>query len=303
MITKKILKRLRVASGEKVRLKDYSPSWAAIPELSALDSEGVEQQAREVLARNVEELEASQELLWANDVWSVLVILQAMDTAGKDSVIKHVMSGLNPQGCHVVGFKRPSEEELDHNFLWRYMKALPERGKIGIFNRSHYEEVLVVRVRGEVLERQRLPPGKRDQRFWKQRYDDINRFERHLVRNGTVVLKFFLHISQEEQRRRLLQRLKNPRKQWKFEVGDLAERARWDDYMEAYEDALSATSTRWAPWHVIPADHKWTARALVGALLAHALSKLALKTPSVAESDLKAFVTARRQLEREARER
>ncbi|HEX9893502.1 MAG TPA: hypothetical protein VGA78_06240, partial [Gemmatimonadales bacterium] len=182
-------------------------------------------------------------------------------------------------------------------------KALPERGKIGIFNRSHYEEVLVVRVRGEVLERQRLPPGKRDQRFWKQRYDDINRFERHLVRNGTVVLKFFLHISQEEQRRRLLQRLKNPRKQWKFEVGDLAERARWDDYMEAYEDALSATSTRWAPWHVIPADHKWTARALVGALLAHALSKLALKTPSVAESDLKAFVKARRQLEREARER
>jgi PPK2 family polyphosphate:nucleotide phosphotransferase len=299
MLSKKTLDRLRVPRGESIRLKDYDPHWAAIPELADLDEEDVEQRARAALKENLDQLAEAQELLWANDVWSVLVVLQAMDTAGKDSVIKHVMSGINPQGSQVFSFKRPSEEELDHNFLWRYTRGLPERGRIGIFNRSYYEEVLVVKVRPEILERQRLPPGKRDQGFWDSRYDDINRFEKHLVRNGTVILKFFLHISREEQRQRLLARLENPKKHWKFQVGDLAERALWDRYMKAYEDAISATSTRWAPWHIIPANHKWVARALVGAVLSRAIQKLDLQPPAVSQQERQAFAQARRQLEDE----
>lgn len=299
MLSKKTLDRLRVPRGIPIRLKDYDPRWAAIPELADLDEEDVEQRAREALKQNLDELAEAQELLWANDVWSVLVVLQAMDTAGKDSVIKHVMSGINPQGCQVFSYKRPSEEELDHNFLWRYTSGLPERGRIGIFNRSYYEEVLVVKVRPEILERQRLPPGKRDRKFWDQRYDDINRFEKHLVRNGTVILKFFLHISREEQRQRLLARLENPKKHWKFQVGDLAERALWDRYMKAYEAAISATSTRWAPWHIIPANHKWVARALVGAVLSRAIRKLDLQPPAVSPQERQAFAEARRQLEDE----
>ncbi|HET9512672.1 MAG TPA: polyphosphate kinase 2 family protein [Gemmatimonadales bacterium] len=299
MLSQKTLDRLRVPRGIPIRLKDYDPRWAAIPELADLDEEDVEQRAREALKQNLDELAEAQELLWANDVWSVLVVLQAMDTAGKDSVIKHVMSGINPQGCQVFSYKRPSEEELDHNFLWRYTSGLPERGRIGIFNRSYYEEVLVVKVRPEILERQRLPPGKRDRKFWDQRYDDINRFEKHLVRNGTVILKFFLHISREEQRQRLLARLENPKKHWKFQVGDLAERALWDRYMKAYEAAISATSTRWAPWHIIPANHKWVARALVGAVLSRAIRKLDLQPPAVSPQERQAFAEARRQLEDE----
>lgn len=302
MLSKKTLDRLRVPRGIPIRLKDYDPRWAAIPELADLDEEDVEQRAREALKQNLDELAEAQELLWANDVWSVLVVLQAMDTAGKDSVIKHVMSGINPQGCQVFSYKRPSEEELDHNFLWRYTSGLPERGRIGIFNRSYYEEVLVVKVRPEILERQRLPPGQRDRKFWDQRYDDINRFEKHLVRNGTVILKFFLHISREEQRQRLLARLENPKKHWKFQVGDLAERALWDRYMKAYEAAISVTSTRWAPWHIIPANHKWVARALVGAVLSRAIRKLDLQPPAVSPQERQAFGEARRQLEDEGKD-
>jgi PPK2 family polyphosphate:nucleotide phosphotransferase len=303
MLSKQTLDRLRVPRGIPIRLKDYDPRWAAIPELADLDEEDVEQRAREALKQNLDELAEAQELLWANDVWSVLVVLQAMDTAGKDSVIKHVMSGINPQGCQVFSYKRPSEEELDHNFLWRYTSGLPERGRIGIFNRSYYEEVLVVKVRPEILERQRLPPGKRDRKFWDQRHDDINRFEKHLVRNGTVILKFFLHISREEQRQRLLARLENPKKHWKFQVGDLAERALWDRYMKAYEGAISATSTRWAPWHIIPANHKWVARALVGAVLSRAIRKLDLQPPAVSPQERQAFAEARRQLEDEGKDK
>ena len=240
-------------------------------------------------------------MLWANDVWSVLVILQAMDTAGKDGIIKHVMSGVNPQGCQIVSFKRPSEEELDHTFLWRCVKALPERGRIGIFNRSYYEEALVVRVHPEILERQRLPPGKRGTKFWAERFDDINRLERHLVRNGTVVLKFFLHISKEEQRQRLLARLKDPGKRWKFELADLGEREYWDQYTEAYEEAIAATSTRWAPWYVIPANHKWPARATVASILTSAITKLNLKSPQVRPDQLNEFKMAQRKLEHERR--
>lgn len=299
MLTKSILKRLRVPAGQEIQLADYETSGTALPDLDGLDEELLKERAEEALDRNRKELQEAQELLWANDVWSVLLVFQAMDTAGKDSAIKHVMSGLNPQGCQVTVFKRPSEEELDHNFLWRISKALPERGRIGIFNRSHYEEVLVVRVRDDVLSRQRLPDGKRGKKFWRDRYQDINTFERHLVRNGTVIIKFFLHLSKEEQRRRLLARLENPHKHWKFEVGDLAERARWDDYMRAYEAAISATSTRWAPWYVIPADHKWICRALVGEILLRTLRKLALRVPSVPEDELKQFAAAKAELEKE----
>jgi PPK2 family polyphosphate:nucleotide phosphotransferase len=219
-----------------------------------------------------------------------------MDAAGKDSVIKHVMSGLNPQGTEVFAFKRPSDEELDHDYLWRTVKALPERGRIGIFNRSYYEEVLVVRVHPEVLGRQKLPPALVTSHIWKERYEDINAFERYLARNGTVVRKFFLHVSKDEQRQRLLQRLDEPAKNWKFEVADLDERDRWDDYMHAYEQALSKTSTKLAPWFVIPADHKWLTRAVVAELIVDTLERLDLHYPKVSKGHLEALTEARKRL-------
>jgi PPK2 family polyphosphate:nucleotide phosphotransferase len=203
---------------------------------------------------------------------------------------------VNPQGCQVFAFKKPSDEELDHNFLWRYMRALPERGRIGIFNRSYYEDVLVVKVHPELLEKQKLPPGKRDESFWKKRYDDINRFERHLVRSGTVILKFFLNVSKGEQKRRFLERLENPEKHWKFSAADLAERDHWDAYRRAFEDCFSATSTKWAPWHIIPADYKWAARALVAGLVTRAVRDLDLETPPLTPERKKALAQARRKL-------
>jgi PPK2 family polyphosphate:nucleotide phosphotransferase len=299
VLRKKVIKALRVAPGKKFRLADRDPDLAMIPELEAMDRDDIESASKEFLDQNLKELAEAQERLWANDVWSVLVVLQAMDTAGKDGIIKHVMSGINPQGCQVVSFKRPSDEELDHTFLWRCMKALPERGRIGIFNRSYYEEVLVVRVHEELLERQKLPPGKRGRQFWEERFDDINRFERHLVRNGTLILKFFLHISKEEQRQRLLARLENPEKHWKFELADLKERGFWDEYVDAYSQAIAATSTRLAPWYVVPSNHKWPARALVASILTSAITKLDLGMPTVPPGELKQFGAARRQLERE----
>ncbi len=301
MLRKKLIKALRVAPGRKFILAERSTDRILIPELESLDRDEAEAAAKDFLRENLDELAEAQERLWANDVWSVLVVLQAMDTAGKDGIIKHVMSGINPQGCQVVSFKRPSEEELDHTFLWRCMKALPERGRIGIFNRSYYEEVLVVRVHPEILAGQKLPPGKRGGRFWEERFDDINRFERHLVRNGTLILKFFLHLSREEQRKRLLDRLKNPDKHWKFELADLKERGLWGEYTEAYEEAIRATSTRWAPWYVVPADHKWPARALVAAVLTSIIARLKLPPPGVAPEERKQFAAARRQLEAEGR--
>ena len=301
MLGKKALKRLRVAPGEKFKLADRDPGQVVIPELEDLDKDGLEAASRRFLKENLDELAEAQETLWANDVWSILIVLQAMDTAGKDGLIKHVMSGINPQGCKVTSFKRPSDEELDHTFLWRCMKALPERGQIGIFNRSYYEEVLVVRVHPEILTRQRLPDGKRGRDFWEERFDDINRFERHLVRNGTLVLKFFLHISKEEQRKRLLARLENPDKHWKFELADLGERKLWDDYLAAYEEAIAATSTRWAPWYVIPADHKWPARATVASILTSTITRLKLESPEVPVGELRRFAAARRELIREGK--
>jgi PPK2 family polyphosphate:nucleotide phosphotransferase len=299
MINPKLIKLFQVAPGEKVRLKQRDTGWAQTSELKELGKDVVKGRAETILAENLKQLTEAQELLYANDVYSVLMILQAMDAAGKDGTIKHVMSGVNPQGCQVFSFKKPSDEELDHNFLWRYMKALPERGRIGIFNRSYYEEVLVVKVHPDLLERQKLLPGKRGKSFWQERYDDINRFERHLSRNGTVILKFFLHISKNEQKKRFLERLENPEKHWKFSASDIAERAFWKDYMEAFEEALSATSTEWAPWYVIPADHKWVTRAVVADIVTSAISALHLSFPEVAPEKHKALAEARRQLEEE----
>jgi PPK2 family polyphosphate:nucleotide phosphotransferase len=287
---------LRVPPGKKIRLKDYDSGWAQTKELKELGKEAVKARAQEILAQNLTDLAEAQELLYANDVYSVLVCLQAMDAAGKDGTIKHVMTGVNPQGVQVFAFKAPSAEELDHNFLWRYMRALPERGRIGIFNRSYYEDVLVVRVHSELLERQKLPPGKRGQRFWRDRYEDINGFEQHLVRNGTLILKFFLNVSKDEQKKRFLDRLDNTEKHWKFSTADLAERGHWDAYTEAFEEALSATSTEWAPWYVVPADNKWGTRAIVADILTSAIRDLGLEAPKVSKEKKQELAAARKKL-------
>jgi PPK2 family polyphosphate:nucleotide phosphotransferase len=288
--------RFQVKPGRRLRLKDYDPGWAGGEELRQLKSDQLKDRAREYIEQNLAALADAQERLYANDVYSVLVVLQAMDAAGKDGMIKHVMSGLNPQGCQVFAFKRPSDEDLDHNFLWRYAKCLPERGRIGIFNRSYYEETLIVRVHPEVLDRHRLPPGKRGNKFWEDRFDDINRFERHLARNGTLILKFFLNVSRKEQKKRFLERLDTPDKQWKFSLADLEERKFWDDYQRAFEETITHTSTKWAPWWVVPADNKWVARAVVSAVLARGIKSLGLKRPEPPASQKALFAKARRQL-------
>lgn len=294
MIDEKQIDRLRVRPGRRLRLDEFDPGVRRV--VRQLGKDELKARARRVLEVNLAELAEAQELLWASDRWSLLVIFQAMDAAGKDGTIKHVMSGVNPQGCQVYSFKQPSAEELDHNFLWRYMRALPERGRIGIFNRSYYEDVLVVKVHPELLERQKLPEGKRGKGFWRARYEDINAFERHLVRNGTRVLKFFLHVSKAEQKRRFLARLEDPEKHWKFSLADLSEREHWDDYMDAFEDALSATSTKWAPWYVIPADHKFVARAIVADVLTATIRDLDLAWPEVDAEQRKQLAAARRRL-------
>jgi PPK2 family polyphosphate:nucleotide phosphotransferase len=276
MIPKEILDRSRVPPGKKFRLKDHDTGWAQTREMKELGKAEIKERAQAILDRNLQDLAEAQQLLYADDRYAVLIVLQAMDAAGKDGTIKHVMSGVNPQGCQVFSFKKPSPEELDHNFLWRCMVRLPERGRIGIFNRSYYEDVLVVKVHPEILAQQKLPPGKRNPAFWEARYDDVNNFERHLVRNGTIILKFFLNVSREEQRQRFLERLENAEKHWKFSPADLAERAFWDQYIEAYEDAIGATSTDWAPWYVVPADHKWITRAVVADILTTTIRSLDL---------------------------
>jgi PPK2 family polyphosphate:nucleotide phosphotransferase len=298
MIAREILDLFRVPAGARVRMKDYHSGWDQTGELQELGKDAVKERAREILDRNLEDLAAAQELLYADDRYAVLIVLQAMDAAGKDGTIKHVMSGVNPQGCQVFSFKKPSAEELDHNFLWRYMRCLPERGRIGIFNRSYYEDVLVVKVHPELLASQRLPQQKFGRKFWDKRYEDINAFERHLVRNGTVILKFFLNVSPDEQKKRFLERLGRPEKQWKFSASDLAERDYWDQYMEAYQDALTATSTEWAAWHVVPADHKWATRAIVADVITSTIRSLDLKYPEVTDKQRQWMAQARDQLSR-----
>lgn len=268
-----LLKRVTVPEGKKVRLKDYDPEWTG--------SITEEEEAEELLAEGVRQLAKQQNVLYAQDKYSVLLIFQAMDAAGKDGTIKHVMSGINPQGCQVFNFKAPSAEERDHTYLWRSMKALPERGRIGIHNRSYYEEVLVTRVHPQILESQQLPDHVKDKGIWKRRFREINDFEHYLAGNGMVVLKFFLHVSKEEQKRRFLARIEEADKNWKLSPSDARERAFWDDYMRAYEDVFSNTSTEHAPWHIIPADHKWFTRLAVAAIVYHALERLDLTYPKM----------------------
>jgi PPK2 family polyphosphate:nucleotide phosphotransferase len=265
--------RYRVDQGGKFRLRDHDPA----------DRGGLrdKKEARERLAAGCDRLRDLQDVLYAQDRWALLLIFQAMDAAGKDSAIKHVMSGLNPQGCQVFAFKTPSEEELDHDFLWRTTRALPERGRIGVFNRSYYEEVLIVRVHRAILGRQKLPASRITEDIWRQRFESINDFERHLTRNGTVVRKFFLNVSREEQRRRFLARLDEPEKNWKFALADVEERQHWDRYMEAYEDAIRHTASEDAPWYVVPADSKWYTRVVVADAIVDTLESLDLHYPRV----------------------
>jgi PPK2 family polyphosphate:nucleotide phosphotransferase len=292
----KTLDQFLISPGEKFKLKDHDPGWEGDKKIPKEKRKAF---AQELLAGDVEELAEAQELLYAADTWSVLLIFQAMDAAGKDGTIRHVMSGVNPQGCQVYSFKHPSHEELDHNFLWRCMKALPERGRIGIFNRSYYEEVLIVKVHPELVGYQRLPDGKVNKDFWQARYDDINSFERHLTRNGTAILKFFLNVSKDEQRQRFLDRLNEPKKHWKFSASDVKERGYWDDYMEAYEDMLRATSTAWAPWYVVPADYKWVTRAVVAQIVSQKIKSLDLQYPEVTKEQKAGIEAARKELEGE----
>ena len=252
--------------------------------------------AIERLAHNRHRLAGLQETLYADNRYGVLVIFQGMDAAGKDGAIRHVMSGVNPQGCRVTSFKAPSEEELDHTYLWRVQKALPRRGTIGIFNRSHYEEVLVVRVHDKILATQKLPPEALGKNIWRDRYDDINNFEQHLMRNGTIVLKFFLNLSYDEQRRRFIERIDEPEKHWKFNAGDVRERANWKHYQKAYQEMLSATSTTWAPWWVVPADNKWFARLMVSEIIAMQLEQLDIAPPIVSKERIAEMTALRENL-------
>jgi PPK2 family polyphosphate:nucleotide phosphotransferase len=295
----RILDHLIVKPGTPAALAQRDPSWTGGVDFEGLTKSELKAEAKSILTQGVKELSNAQELLWASDTSAVLVVFQAMDAAGKDSAIEHVMSGVNPQGVQVVSFRKPSAEELDHAFLWRISKAAPERGRIGIFNRSHYEEVVALRVHPEWLAKQRLPNASAGERFWQERFEDINAFERHLDRNGTKIVKFFLYVSQAEQKKRFLARLDRPHKEWKFNAADVAERARWGEYMSAYDAAITATSTPWAPWYVIPADHKWLTQALVVRILVDTINELDLRWPEVSAEEHEANVAARKQLDAE----
>lgn len=282
--------KMLVKPGDKVKLSNYDTAYGG--KLKKSD-------AKEILDFGIEQLARFQDMLYAQNVYALLIIFQAMDAAGKDSTIKHVMSGINPQGCQVFSFKQPSTEELDHDYLWRSFKALPERGRIGIFNRSYYEEVLVVRVHPELLEKQQLPPSAKGQHLWRQRFEDINNFEKYLVNNGILVLKFFLHLSKEEQKERFLERIDRPEKNWKFSVSDAKARGHWDEYQQAYEDAITHTNTSWAPWHIIPADRKWFTRLAVAYFIYDKLQSLDLAYPEVEPHHLERLKEAREVLENE----
>jgi len=298
MKTKEIIKRargfakpFRVSKGKDLRLKDVDPGDTL--EFTEKEHKSV---AKEMLASGVMALTELQDKLYAQDKWALLLIFQAMDAAGKDGAIKHVMSGVNPQGCQVYSFKSPSSEDLDHDYLWRCMKCLPNRGHIGIFNRSYYEEVLVVRVHPEFLAKQKLPPKLAGKQIWQDRFQDIRNFEKYLARNGVVVRKFFLHVSKKEQKRRFLERINDPQKNWKFSSNDAAERDFWDDYMEAYEQMIQETATKAAPWYVVPADNKWFTRLVVAAAVIETLDDLDLKYPEIGEEKLKELATAKKKL-------
>jgi len=279
----------RVTKGKDFRLKDFDPG-----DTLGLDLD--KQEAKELLSRGSEWLALEQEILYAQDSWSVLLVFQAMDAAGKDGTIRHVMSGVNPQGCDVSSFKQPSDEELSHDFLWRYSVKVPQRGRIGIFNRSYYEEVLVVRVHEALLKAQKMPPRLVGKGVWDERLADIARFEDYLTRQGVVVLKFYLNLSRKEQKKRFMERLDKPEKNWKFSAADVRERRYWDDYMHAYEEAIRATASKQAPWYVVPADNKWFTRLVVAAAIVEAVDKLDLAYPKVSAAAKKDLAAARAEL-------
>ena len=289
----KFIRPYKITSGKNFRLRDIDPG-----DTGGLKSED-KTEAKELLARGVEWLAEQQDMLYAQDHWAVLLVFQAMDAAGKDGTIKHVTSGINPQGCTVTSFKQPSSEELDHDYLWRYMRNVPARGQIGIFNRSYYEEVLVVKIHEELLARQKMHPSLVTKKLWKHRYEDIASYEHYLARNGVVTLKFFLHVSREEQKRRFMERLDNPEKNWKFSSSDVAERQHWSEYQDAYEDAIRNTASEHAPWYVVPADNKWFTRLVVGAAVVDAMAGLKLHYPQVGPAKLKELAAARKRLEAE----
>jgi PPK2 family polyphosphate:nucleotide phosphotransferase len=299
MREKEVLRRIRkyvdpyrITKGKGFRLKDFDPA----------DTAGLQMdkgEAKELLQRGTAWLAEEQNMLYAQDRWSLLLVFQAMDAAGKDSTIKHVMSGINPQGCQVSSFKQPSSEDLDHDFMWRYVRHLPERGRIGIFNRSYYEEVLVVRVHPEILKRQNLPPPLVGKKIWDERLADIARFEDYATRQGTKILKFFLHVSRKEQKKRFMDRLDEPEKNWKFSASDVKEREFWDDYMQAFEEAIKATASKHAPWYVVPADNKWFTRLIVAAATVEAVADLGLAYPKVDAAKKKELAAARVALSRE----
>ena len=288
--TRKYAEAYRVTKGAKFRLKDVDPD-------DTLDFDPEEKaEAEESLAEGVGLLSKLQDKLYAQDRWAILIIFQAMDAAGKDSAIKHVMSGVNPQGCEVSSFKAPSAEELDHDFLWRCAKRLPERGRIGIFNRSYYEETLVVRVHENFLAAQKLPTKIKTKDLWLQRFEAICNFERYLTHNGVVILKFFLHVSKQEQQKRFLARIDDPAKNWKFSINDVHEREHWDQYMQAYEETIKHTATKYAPWYVVPADHKWFTRLVVASAIVETMNALDLEYPSLSKEELKELDTAKQAL-------
>jgi PPK2 family polyphosphate:nucleotide phosphotransferase len=289
MKNKELIKPFRIEHGKHFRLKDHDPGHTAGVRSKA--------EAEKLLKDGIEKLADLQDKLYAQDSWALLLVFQAMDAAGKDGVIKHVMSGVNPQGCQVYSFKAPSPEELDHDYLWRTMTRMPERGRIGIFNRSYYEEVLVVRVHPELLATQHIPPDLVTKDVWKERFEDINAFERYLTRNGVIIRKFFLNLSKKEQKKRFLARLDEPEKNWKFSAADVKERASWDDYMEAFEDMIRHTATPEAPWHVIPADNKWFTRIAVAEAVIATLQGLKLSYPKVDDAKAKELAAARKLLE------
>jgi len=298
MKTKEIIKRargfakpFRISKGKNFRLKDVDPN-----DTLEFTKEEHKPVAKEMLATGVMALAELQDKLYAQDKWAVLLIFQAMDAAGKDGAIKHVMSGINPQGCQVYSFKSPSSEDLDHDYLWRCMKCLPNRGHIGIFNRSYYEEVLVVRVHPEFLAKAKLPPKLVGKKIWEERFEDIRDFEQYLSRNGVVVRKFFLHVSKKEQKRRFLERIDDPLKNWKFSSNDANERDYWDDYMKAYEEMIQETATKEAPWYVVPADNKWFTRVVVAGAVIETLDSLDLAYPKVDEGKLKELAAAKKKL-------
>ena len=283
-------KPFRVTNGKNFRLKDVDPG-------DTLDFKSDDKdRAKEALQTGVQALAELQDKLYAQDRWSILLVFQAMDAAGKDGTIKHVMSGVNPQGCQVSSFKAPTSEDLDHDFLWRCQKRLPERGRIGIFNRSYYEETLVVRVHPEILAGQKLPKRCVTKTIWDERFHDIRSFEQYLVRNGTIILKFFLHVSKEEQQKRFLERIELPEKNWKFSSADIKERGFWDKYQKAYEDAIRKTATKAAPWYVVPADNKWFTRMVVAAAVIDAMASLDLHYPKVGKDKLQELAIAKKSL-------